>query len=195
MRPAARFTRSVSPTVAASCMLYTSHPPRRLYSSRKSLPHNLYCTARQLLICQHKYKYSSSCSCDTCDSGMCKVQTLVTCGSWYESQTCAGDSDVSQVYRNLCAKPNAHTSQHCGNYMYHWFWSRNSAFTPHGVYICFVWLPQYSNKRLVFVMDTWCVLCEVRIGFELLHCHFEWRYGMHFLNTQKFCFFCQSSRR
>ena len=58
-----------------------------------------------------------------------------------------------------------------GNYMYHQFNIHNSAFCPHSVFMCFVWISEqtasislYSINWLVFITETDCVYCAVRTG-------------------------------
>jgi len=47
----------------------------------------------------------------------------------------------------------------------------NSAFCPHSVFVCSMWILEqtaiislYNIDWLVFIIDTWCVYCAVQTG-------------------------------
>ena len=76
---------------------------------------------------------------------------------------------------------------------------RNYTFCPQSAGKCFVGITEptviiclNSIKRLVFVIQTHCVLYYVRIGFQFTIVHND---GLYLNNTDKFSCLCHSSRR
>ena len=65
--------------------------------------------------------------------------------------------------------------QSSGHYMYPQFNIQNSTFSPHSVFMCFVWIwgqtaiiSLYNINWLVFITETECVYCAVRSTFYVL---------------------------
>ena len=81
---------------------------------------------------------------------------------------------VSVFYTPLVTICTAHWSLYVpptGHYMYRQFNIHNSAFCPHSVIMCFVWIWEqtaiislYSINWLVFITETESVYCAVRTG-------------------------------
>jgi len=65
----------------------------------------------------------------------------------------------------------------CGtDWIYIYIYIYNSAFCPHSVFMCFVWISEqtaiislYNNNWLVFITETECVYCAVRTGYIYIY--------------------------
>jgi hypothetical protein len=66
---------------------------------------------------------------------------------------------------------------HSGHYMYRQFNIHNSTFSPHSVFMCFVWISEqtaiislYNINWLVCVTEMECVYCAVRTeSLNIIH--------------------------
>ena len=63
------------------------------------------------------------------------------------------------------------TTKPSGHYMYRQFNIHNSTFSPHSVFMCFVWISEqtaiislYNINWLVFITETEFVYCAIRAG-------------------------------
>jgi hypothetical protein len=87
------------------------------------------------------------------------------CDIW---QFCAINEILRASHANLMCVIAVNRS---GHYVYHQFNIHNSTFCPHSLFMCFVWISEqtainslYNINWLVFITETECVYCAVRIN-------------------------------